>query len=133
MPAFYKKKQFWGSIIAIILLVYCVKDISISQINVLYKSVSFYYLIPAMIFSFAMIISKAIRWRTIIEKTKKISQEINRFIFYPVKEILSPLYKIEFAPSGKVMKLVPEKKEKKKIESTEEKSSTEDVYREEIK
>jgi len=72
MRYFYKKKQFWGSIIAIVLLAYCVKDISISQINILYESVNFYYLIPAVLFSFAMIISKAVRWRTIIEKTKKI-------------------------------------------------------------
>lgn len=67
-----------------------------------------------------------------LEKAKKISQEINRFIFYPIKEILSSFYKIEFAPSGKTMKLVPKEKGRKKIESAEEKSSAEDVYREPI-
>ena len=63
---------------------------------------------------------------------KKISQEINRFIFYPVKETLSSFYEIEFVPGGKIMKLTPEKKEKKKIESAKEKSSTKDIYREPI-
>ena len=32
---------------------------------------------------------------------KKITQEINRFIFYPVKPALEQLYKIEIAPSEK--------------------------------
>lgn len=32
---------------------------------------------------------------------KKVSQEINRFIFYPVKENLASLYKIEVAPPAK--------------------------------
>lgn len=63
---------------------------------------------------------------------KKISQEINRFIFYPVRETLSSFYEIEFAPGGKIMKLSPEEKEKKKIESAKEKSSTKDIYREPI-
>ena len=72
MPAFLKKKQFWGSIIAIILLAYCVKDISITQIKVMYQSVKFYFLIPAVLFSFGMIIFRAVRWRVILEKTKKV-------------------------------------------------------------
>lgn len=72
MPAFWKKKQFWGSIIAIVLLAYCVEDISISQIKVMYQSVNFYFLIPSLGFSFGMIIFRAVRWRVIIEKTKKV-------------------------------------------------------------
>ncbi len=72
MPAFWKKKRFWGSIIAIILLAYCVKDISITQIKVMYLSVNFYFLIPSIALSFGMIIFRAIRWRIIIEKTKKV-------------------------------------------------------------
>ena len=67
------------------------------------------------------------------ETAKKVSQEINRFIFYPVKRTLSSFYEIEFAPGGKIMKLSPEKKEKKKIESAKEKPSTKDIYREPIK
>ncbi len=72
MATFWKKKQFWGSIIAIVLLAYCVKDISINQIKIMYQSVNFYYLIPSLVFSFGMIIFRAVRWRVIIEKTKKV-------------------------------------------------------------
>ena len=63
---------------------------------------------------------------------KKISQEINRFVLYPVKESLSSFYEIELAPGGKIMKLTPEKKEKKKIEPAKEEPSTKDIYREPI-
>lgn len=66
------------------------------------------------------------------ETAKKVSQEINRFIFYPVKETLSSFYEIEFAPGGKIIKLTPEKKGKKRIESAKEKPSTKDIYREPI-
>lgn len=63
---------------------------------------------------------------------KKVSQEINRFIFYPVKEGLFSFYEIEFAPGGRIIELTPERKKKKKIELAEKKPSTEDVYREPI-
>lgn len=72
MPAFWKKKQFWGSIIAIVLLAYCIKDISAAQVRIMYQSVNFYFLIPSIALSFGMIIFKAVRWRIIIEKTKKV-------------------------------------------------------------
>jgi len=73
MPSFLKKKQFWGSIIAVLLLAYCVKDIRGDDINHLYERVNFYYLIPAILSQFVMIIGKGVRWGTIIEKHKKLS------------------------------------------------------------
>ncbi len=44
-----------------------------------------------------------------IEKgtAKKVAQEINRFIFYPVKPVLEELYKIEIAPSVKPSEVAP--------------------------
>lgn len=72
MPAFWKKKQFWGLIIAIILLAYCLKDISTTQIKIMYQSVNFYFLIPSLAFSFGMIIFRAVRWRVILENMKKV-------------------------------------------------------------
>jgi uncharacterized protein (TIRG00374 family) len=73
MPNFLKKKQFWGSIIAVILLAYCIKDVSTTEIQILYQRLNFYYLIPAFLMQAMMIASKAIRWRTIVEKTKRLS------------------------------------------------------------
>jgi uncharacterized protein (TIRG00374 family) len=72
MPSFWKKKQFWGSLIAIILLGYCLKDIRLEDVRHLYERINFYYLIPALVMEFALIIFKAVRWKTIVEKVKRI-------------------------------------------------------------
>jgi len=61
---------------------------------------------------------------------KKVSQEINRFILYPVKEALSSLYKIEFAPGGKIIKSKIDKSNVVKKESKN--TSEKDRYRESI-
>jgi len=72
MPSFFKKKELWGSIIALLLLAYCLKDISADEIKLLIARVDFYFLIPALLMEFVLMAVKGIRWRTIVEKTKKI-------------------------------------------------------------
>lgn len=59
------------------------------------------------------------------ESAKKVAQEINRFIFYPVKPNLEQLYKIEIAPPAG-MKTAPSPKERPAAPLKE------DVYRETI-
>jgi len=59
---------------------------------------------------------------------KKITQEINRFIFYPVKPALEQLYKIETAPSEKPTEKPGVETEQKKPEAP----PTKDTYREPI-
>ena len=60
------------------------------------------------------------------EKTKKVAQEINRFIFYPVKTSLEELYKIEIAPPAKPTGVTPPPEEKPPTPPAK------DVYREPI-
>ena len=55
---------------------------------------------------------------------KKVTQEINRFIFYPVKANLEELYKIEIAPLAK-MPVTPPPQERPPAPPAKE-----DVYRE---
>jgi len=67
---------------------------------------------------------------------KKVSQEINRFILYPVKGDLASLYEVEFIPGGRIMKpkigekraIIEEKRTEEKIKRKAEK----DIYREPI-
>ncbi len=59
----FKKKQFWGTLIAIALLVYCVKDIKISDLEALSHRLDLAYLIPTIICGFLFIITKGLRWR----------------------------------------------------------------------
>jgi len=58
------------------------------------------------------------------ETARKVSQEINRFIFYPVKPALEELYKIEISPSEKSKKEMELKEEAPKVPSEK------DIYRE---
>lgn len=59
------------------------------------------------------------------EKAKKVSREIERFIFYPVKAALEELYKIEIAPPARPTGITPPPEEKPpKVER--------DIYREPI-
>lgn len=64
---------------------------------------------------------------------KKVAQEINRFIFYPVKPALEQLYKIGASPTEKTatkpeIEKLPE--ESKKIEEEPSISPRKDTYRE---
>lgn len=63
-------------------------------------------------------------------EAEKIALEINRFILYPAKEALSSLYKIEFAPGGKIIKSKID--ESKVIEKEPKNASKKDTYRESV-
>jgi len=59
------------------------------------------------------------------DAAKKVAQEINRFIFYPVKISLEELYKIEITPPAQ-MKVTPPPEERPPTPTGE------DKYREEV-
>ncbi|MFZ5981629.1 MAG: lysylphosphatidylglycerol synthase transmembrane domain-containing protein [Candidatus Zixiibacteriota bacterium] len=73
MKVFWKKKQFWGGLIAVALLAYCLKDIKLSEIRVLLTRVNYYYLIPAIVSSFVFLIFKGIRWKMLMSPQKKMA------------------------------------------------------------
>ncbi len=68
----WKKKKFWGTLIAVALLAYCVKDISLADLRQLFERLQFVYLIPALVLSFAFVALKALRWRAIVMPQKVI-------------------------------------------------------------
>ncbi|PKK84796.1 MAG: hypothetical protein CVT49_01180 [candidate division Zixibacteria bacterium HGW-Zixibacteria-1] len=72
MRTFYKRKEFYGTIIALVLLGFFVKDINLHDVNLLLHRVNYYFLIPALLGEFLLIVLKAVRWKTIVEKTKKL-------------------------------------------------------------
>ena len=63
---------------------------------------------------------------------KKVAQEINRFIFYPVNPLLEELYKIEIAPPAKPTKITPPPEATAPPEEIPKAPPREDVYREPI-
>jgi uncharacterized protein (TIRG00374 family) len=69
---FLKKKQFWGTLIAIALLAYCVKDVRLHHLESLAERLDFRYVIPAILCAFAFPISRALRWRLMVSQQKKV-------------------------------------------------------------
>jgi uncharacterized protein (TIRG00374 family) len=72
MATFWKNKQFWGGLIAIALLAFCLKDISLVDIRHLLDRVKLYFLIPAVLCSFIFQTGKGIRWRSMIGQNKRL-------------------------------------------------------------
>lgn len=68
----WKKKKLWGTLIAIALLAYCVKDISLTDLRSLSERVDYIYLIPATLCAFLFTSIKALRWRLIVKPQKTI-------------------------------------------------------------
>lgn len=66
MLTFWKKKQFWGALIAVALLAYCVKDIRLGDIRELSHRLNFWYTIPALLSAFLFQILRGLRWRLMI-------------------------------------------------------------------
>lgn len=67
-----KKKRFWGIVIAILLLAYCVKDIRTSDLRELADRVDYWQLFLSIISSFIFVVCRAIRWRDMIHQYSRI-------------------------------------------------------------
>lgn len=72
MLAFLKKKQFWGALVGVALLLYCVKDLSLAELKILAERVDLLYLIPALICSYIFVIFKGVRFQLILSQRKSI-------------------------------------------------------------
>jgi uncharacterized protein (TIRG00374 family) len=68
----WKKKQFWGGIIAVILLAFCLKDVKLYEIEELFRRISYIYFIPAVVSTFLFVIFRALRWRLMVSQQKTI-------------------------------------------------------------
>ncbi len=73
MPGFLKKKQFWGSIVAFAILAYVIRDISLQDVTNLIDRVDYQFVALALASQFVVIMTKAFRWKTIVEKAKRLS------------------------------------------------------------
>ena len=84
----FKKKQFWGTIVAIFFLAICLWDVRLEHIRALSEKVQLGYLLPAILCTFAFIISKALRWRLMASQQKKIPM-VRSLTLYSAGQILN--------------------------------------------
>ena len=68
----WKSKRLWGSVIAILLLAFCVKDVRIDDVVSLFHRINFIYLAPATVAAFVFVGLKALRWRLVVNQHKSI-------------------------------------------------------------
>ncbi len=71
MTTFWKKKQFWLGIVAVLLLAYCVKDVRWVHVVELSHRLHVGYLVLSILTSAGFIITKALRWRLIVMQQVK--------------------------------------------------------------
>lgn len=84
----FKKKQFWGVLVAVLLLAYCFKDVRPEHLRSLSHRLDVTSIIPAIVFSFLFILVKALRWRLMVSQQRKI--RVGRVItLYSAGQILN--------------------------------------------
>ncbi|MCK4632537.1 MAG: flippase-like domain-containing protein [candidate division Zixibacteria bacterium] len=86
----FKKKQFWGSLIAIALLAFCLKNITLEEMKSLSLRIDYVYLIPAVICTFAFYIFRAVRWRLMVSQQKPITI-VRSILLYSAGQILNAI------------------------------------------
>jgi uncharacterized protein (TIRG00374 family) len=102
MTTFWKKKQFWGALIGLILLAYCVKDIKYAELNDLLKRVNLVYIGLSLVSAFVFMAFKGIRWRLMISQQKRVP--IKRAItLYSVGQLLGIIMPVLTGQVGRVM------------------------------
>lgn len=73
-----RNKQFWGALIGLALLAFCVRDLNFADITSLWTRINFVYLAPSLACSFLFIIFRGIRWKVIISHQSSIT--LNRSV-----------------------------------------------------
>lgn len=72
MASIFKKKQFWGGLIALGILIWLFYDLDLSRSLEIAKELQLIYLIPALISSTLLIVFKTLRWKTIVSRVRKV-------------------------------------------------------------
>lgn len=97
-----KNKQFWGTIIAVTLLAFCVKDIRLVELQKLSERLSVGYLFAAIACTYVFILTKALRWKLLVSHKKKIS--VGRIIsLYSAGQILNIVMPVLTGQVGRVI------------------------------
>lgn len=84
----FKKKKFWGTIIAVGLLAFCFKDITLEELHSLSKRVDYWYLLPATLCAFSFYFFRALRWRLIVSQQKQLTV-MRSTLLYSAGQILN--------------------------------------------
>jgi uncharacterized protein (TIRG00374 family) len=68
-----RNKQLWGTIVAIALLAWCVKDVRADDLVELSHRIDYLNFVPAVALAFAYLISRGLRWRLLVSQQKQLT------------------------------------------------------------
>ncbi len=68
----WKKKQFWGVMIAVALLAFCLKDVKLSEIEALLGRIGYLFFGLSVVCTFLFVFCRGLRWRLMASQQKKI-------------------------------------------------------------
>jgi len=72
MASIFKKKQFWGALIAIGILAFLFYDLDLPRTLEVARGLKLIYLLPVLISTTFLVVFKTMRWKTIVSKVKKV-------------------------------------------------------------
>ncbi|PWB68272.1 hypothetical protein C3F09_11950 [candidate division GN15 bacterium] len=72
MKRILKSSRFWGLLIALALLAFCVKDIRASDVRSLCERVQWEYVLPSIGAAIIFVVARAFRWKVIIAQQARI-------------------------------------------------------------
>jgi len=72
MASILKKKQFWGALIAAGILVFLFYDLDLPRTMEVARDLQLIYLIPVIVSTTMLVVFKALRWKIIVSKIRKV-------------------------------------------------------------
>jgi glycosyltransferase 2 family protein len=97
-----KKKQFWGALIGLLLLGYCLKGIRLAEIRDLWERVTFEYLFLAIVMAFLYIAFRVLRWRIMILRQAPITLP-RAFALYSAAQVVNIIMPMLTGQVGRLM------------------------------
>jgi len=84
----WKKKKFWGVLVALALLAFCLKDIRYTEVEMLLKRLDYLMLIPAIITACLFMIFRGLRWKLMVQHDKNF-KTLHALSLYSAGQILN--------------------------------------------
>jgi hypothetical protein len=91
MPAFWRRKRFWATILGVGFLVWCLYDLDLHQVGLIVRRLRYFWLLVAMAVVIAVLWVRSARWRVLINPMKAISGT-RMFSIYAVGQLANLVF-----------------------------------------
>ena len=102
MVGFWKKKQFWGGLIGLGLLTFCVKDIRGSELRTLLSQVNPGFLAAGLVMSFFFLVLRGLRWKLLVGQQNSI-MTLRAVTLYAAGQVLNSVMPVLTGQVGRLI------------------------------